>query len=157
MGDPNIAISLTLKNEGGYVNSPEDPGGATKYGVTQRDMPNINIVDITPEQATQYYLTQGTPPFWNPLYADINDQFLTNKIFDLGVLFGVETAVKILQGSLGISPADGLFGPHTLQVLNAANPVMALGSFKTALCAHAILIGHNEPMFTTGWLRRINS
>src|ERR1700686_393552 len=96
MADFNQAVAKTLVHEGGYVDNPNDPGGATKYGITQADMPGINIADITTEQAVAYYAEH----YWKTLYSQITDQSLAEKLFDMGVLFGVGTAVKLLQIAL---------------------------------------------------------
>ena len=60
------AINLMLRLEGGYVNDSHDPGGATKYGITQRTLDSLqkkplpaklpaNVHDLTPDQATVIY------------------------------------------------------------------------------------------------------
>lgn|SRR5487761_338446 len=155
MSDVKTAIAKTLVHEGGYVNNPYDSGGPTKYGITQEDMPNINIADITPEQATEYYLEN----YWKPLYSEIESQSIAEKIFDMGVLFGVGTAVKLLQAVLNVT-ADGIFGVISLAAINQAEPVSLLGSYQAALVSHSIGIANAQPkdrVFLTGWIRRINS
>src|SRR5271157_1591973 len=108
MADFETAVLLTLRNEGGYTDNPADPGGATNMGIEQREMPNIDIKTLTVDQATAFY--QET--YWKPLYSQIENQSVANKLFDLGVLFGVGTAVIILQSVLGLK-MDGIFGPMT--------------------------------------------
>ena len=113
MADFQIAVALTLKNEGGYVDNPLDPGGATNMGVEQRDLPDIPIRSLTIAQATTYYAQN----YWKLYYSQIAAQLIANKIFDMGVLFGVGTAVMLLQQTLaqqvtGIAD-DGNFGPAT--------------------------------------------
>lgn len=155
MADPNIAINLTIANEGGFVNNPSDPGGATKYGITQLDMPGVNIADITTTQAATYY----DEHYWKSLYSEIESQVVANKLFDLGVLFGIGTAVQMMQGILKLT-VDGAFGPQTLAAVNAADPFSLLTAYKTVMVQHAIDIGGAHPaerQFVVGWLRRINS
>jgi lysozyme family protein len=155
MADPNIAIALTLKNEGGFVNNPADPGGATNMGITQADMPGINIADLTVTQAETYY----DQHYWKSLYSEIEDQFVANKLFDMGVLFGVGTAVQMLQGILKLT-VDGVFGPQTLAAVNGADSFSLLVAYKTVLVQHAINIGAEHPEereFVVGWMRRVNS
>jgi lysozyme family protein len=43
------AIEIILKHEGGYVNDPDDPGGETKFGITKRNYPTLNIKSLTVE------------------------------------------------------------------------------------------------------------
>ena len=154
MADPKVAISLTIQHEGGFEDNPDDPGGATNMGVTQRDLPNINIRDLTVFQATNYYIQS----YWKPLYSQIANQSVANKIFDFGVLFGIGTAVKILQEVLKIG-ADGMFGEETLAAVNEADPVSLLLAYRTNFVQHALAIGTVRPterQFVSGWIRRIN-
>jgi lysozyme family protein len=156
MADFKIAVQKTLVHEGGYVNNPNDNGGPTKYGITQADMPGVNIADITTDQAIAYY----SEHYWKPLYSQINDQLIAEKLFDMGVLFGIATAVKMLQFSM--QPvinlvSDGNFGPNTL---NATNTLGKLDEYKKTLIQHAVYVAVNHPHdagFLLGWQNRINS
>ena len=155
MADASEAIQKTLFNEGGYVNNPADSGGPTKYGITQKDLPNVPIETLTEEQATSYYLES----YWKPYMNDIQDQSIANKLFDMGVLFGIGSAVRVLQIVLGLE-ADEVFGPVTLAAVNDAEPISLLKSFQAGLVTHAIAIVTSKPtdrIFLTGWIRRINS
>lgn len=155
MANFNIAVALTLKNEGGYVDNLSDPGKATNMGITQEDLPDQNIQELTQAQAITYYSAN----YWKSLYSEIEDQFVANKLFDLGVLFGVGTAVQMMQGVLKLTP-DGIFGPASLAAVNEAEPLSLLTAYKTVMAQHAIDIGGEHPaerQFVVGWLRRINS
>ena len=48
-------IKHVLKREGGYVNDPDDPGGETKYGISKRAHPDVDIASLTPESAAEIY------------------------------------------------------------------------------------------------------
>ena len=92
-------------NEGGYENNPNDSGNwtggkvgegelkGTKYGISASEFPALDIVNLTEAEAQAIYKSK----YWLVLYEAIKDQFITNKLFDLGVLFGQGTAIKILQ------------------------------------------------------------
>lgn len=170
MADARTAILITIdpNHEGGYQCSHNDRrnwSGAqigvgelvgTKYGITSQDMPGVSIKDLTPEQAVTYY----TGAYWKQFYSQINDQSVANKLFDMGVLFGVVTAIRLLQRAAGINPQDGNFGPHTLAVVNAADPTALLDGFKQLLLNRDALIvaGHPEDAeFKDGWDRRVQS
>jgi lysozyme family protein len=159
MSDFKIAVLKTLKNEGGYVNDSVDPGGATNFGIIQADMPGVDMKTITQDQAVQYYAQH----YWKPLYSQIEDQTVADKLFDMGVLFGVGTAVKNLQQALtsGFSIAvDGGFGAETLSAVNQADGPSLLNAYKTLLVSHAFAIATAKPetrKFVAGWGRRINS
>ena len=53
MKDFNEIIEKVLEHEGGYVNDPKDLGGETKYGITKRFYPDIDIKNLTIEQAKE--------------------------------------------------------------------------------------------------------
>ena len=50
-----ICLPFIFEEEGGYVNDPVDPGGETKYGISKRAFPELNIKDLTKEQAAITY------------------------------------------------------------------------------------------------------
>jgi lysozyme family protein len=155
MADFRIAVKLTLTHEGGYVNNPNDSGGPTKYGVTQKDLPGVDIESLTEDQAISYYAEH----YWKALYSEIADQNVADKVFDMGVLFGIGEAVKLLQLALHVDN-DGDFGAETLAAVNNANPDQLLGIYKTLLTSYTLRIALNNPqdrIFVTGWGRRINS
>ena len=155
MADAKTAISITLQHEGGFVDNPNDPGGATNMGITQRDMPGQNIRELTVDQAVEYY----SEHYWKPLYSQINSQSIANKLFDLGVLFGIGTAVGVLQTAMNITH-DGVFGPGTLDAVNQADVTKLLQDFKNAMTDRALNVvkmNPKEQIFLKGWLTRINS
>lgn len=167
MADSAIAIDLTLKNEGGFQVLSNDPGNwtggsvgkgelkGTKYGISAREFPNLDIENLTVTQAETIYVTK----YWNLLYFQILNQGVANKIFDMGVNQGPDTAVKLLQQVLGIE-ADGDFGPQTLAAVNAADATSTLAAYKVRLVAHVVQIGAQNPgerPFVADWIRRINS
>jgi len=156
MADPNVAIIKTLHNEGGFVDNPADRGGPTNMGITQADLPGTPIQSLTIAQAEAYY----SEHYWKPLYSQIADQDVANKLFDMGVLFGVGTVVIFLQTCLKLEPTDGAFGPNTLEATNEADPASLLVAFKSVLMTHATTIGSTNPtqrQFVKGWWNRINS
>ena len=155
MSDSIQAIKLTLIHEGGYVNDPNDAGGETNFGISKREYPNEDIKNMTRERAIELY-KEG---YWKNLYSQISSQLIANKLFDCGVLFGVGTAVGILQLTLGIV-VDHSFGPITLEALNQADEASTLTTYKTNLVTHAFNVAAAHPqdrVFLKGWSTRINS
>lgn len=169
MADAKTAIAITIDadHEGGFQKNPKDwanwTGGeigsgelvGTKYGITALDLPGYDIESLTPEQATIYYREH----YWKSLYSQIECQEVANKLFDMGVLFGVATAVKCLQSVLAI-PADGIFGSRTLASVNTASEKTLLEEYEDELSAHAKAIAASKPNEAEdldGWLRRIKS
>ncbi len=87
----DVAFDYLIKNEGGYVDNPKDPGGETKYGICKRYNKNINIKNITLEFAKKYYYEK----FWSSMYERIHDSKIAIKLFDTSVNIGKEP-LKIL-------------------------------------------------------------
>jgi len=152
------AIQYVLVNEGGYVNNPNDPGGATNFGILQREMPGVDIRSITQQQAIAWYL----PNYWNKApFAQINSQQVATKLFDMHVNLGLTPAVVIAQHALGFAEpdVDGAMGPMTLQAINAADPAGFLSAVISLLVTHyKALEGRNPKLmvFDRGWMARAN-
>lgn len=51
----DAAFAIVVGLEGGYVNDPLDPGGETKYGISKRAFPDLDIKDLTVDQAKAIY------------------------------------------------------------------------------------------------------
>ena len=93
--DFDIAFEFVLKWEGGYVNDPNDLGGATKYGISSRSYPNLDIENLTVYDAKgiyykDYWLKSGCDKLTSPM--DI-------IIFDTSVNMGVGRAKGFLNES----------------------------------------------------------
>ena len=160
MADFKTAVLITIDDdhEGGYVDNPNDKGGPTKYGITQADMPGRVIKDLTPDDAIKFYSER----YWKPMYSQINDQGVGNKLFDMGVLFGVGEAAYLLQRALNFLPDKWtkIFDQDTLDATNASVPSDLLKRFKARLLTHATNIinaNPNDHGFRNGWDRRIES
>lgn len=149
MADFNLAIPIVLKNEGGYVNDPNDPGGETKYGISKSSYPAVDIANLTIGQATAIYLRD----FW--LFGGIANQAVANKLFDSYVNMR-HSAIKIAQKIAGVV-VDGGYGPHTEFSINTMDPTEFLYEFRVGLAAHyhAIVAANPaEGKFLNDWLRR---
>ena len=121
-----------VAREGGFVNDPDDPGGATKHGVTIHTMRRLGLdltgdgkVDVrdvrrlTPKQAEKIFVQHY---FERPGIAKL-PKVLQASVFDMYVNAG-GNAVKILQRLLTQMgfPAkpDGAIGPLTISAARAA-------------------------------------
>ena len=118
----DACIKLILHHEGGYVNHPKDPGGATNLGVTQRvwddwtgknssldDMKALKVSDVAPIYKKNY---------WDRVKGDELPNGLDLCLFDFGVNAGTGRAAKKLQEMIG-AHVDGGIGPNTLKAVNA--------------------------------------
>ncbi len=152
------AISKLLNDEGGYVNDPSDPGGETKYGISKRAYPDLDIKSLTVAQAEQIYERD----FWQPIYNSINSQEVATKLLDLSANQDApgfnhpKQSVKTLQRALGIT-ADGYFGPSTLHAVNSAELNKLMPEWR-AQCArfYALVVARNPKLviYLTSWMRR---
>ena len=149
-------LDKILKHEGGYVLDPGDPGGETKFGISKRSYPQLDILHLTREEAIAIYRRD----WWERHgYEMIADEDLAVKVFDFAVNMGATRAHKILQEALNrTSPAelsvDGLLGPLSMEAVNNhPNPPLLLAELK--LGAIAFYAGlKNAPRYLVGWVRR---
>lgn len=120
-----IAVEI-VSREGGYVNDPDDPGGATNHGVTIHTMRRLgldltgdgqvttaDVRRLTQEQAIAIFIEHY---FTRPRIAELPEP-LHATLFDMSVNAGTN-AVKILQrllGKMGVPVSvDGAIGPRTI-------------------------------------------
>lgn len=103
-------IKMILVHEGGYVNHPSDPGGETKYGISKRAYPDIDIANLTEEDAEKIYYRD----YWSKVKGDDLPASVACVVMDYGVNSGISRASKALQRACGIKEGDGIIGPHTL-------------------------------------------
>jgi lysozyme family protein len=145
------AIPIVLKNEGGYENDPDDPGGETNFGISKASYPLLDIRALTAEQATSIFLRD----FW--LFTGIAAQIVADKLFDVYVL-AKHNAIKVAQQVAGV-PVDGSYGPQTEAAINSMDPTFFLGKFKAGMASYyQEVVAHDpeEAKFLTGWLNRVN-
>jgi len=117
-------LELVLKEEGGYVNNPNDPGGMTNLGVTKRAWESWvqktvseNVMQkLTPADVEPFYKAQ----YWMGVKGDQLTLGLDYAVFDLAVNSGVSRAVKFLQ-KLAVVPADGVLGQRSLEAIAEAD------------------------------------
>lgn len=86
--------------EGGYVNDPIDKGGETKYGISKRSYPNLDIKNLTKEQAREIYYKD----FWLKNKCDTMHPVFSVLVFDTAVNMGSGVINEFLKSSDYINP-----------------------------------------------------
>ena len=81
MSNFDRAFSVVVGEEGGYVNNPADPGGETKYGISKRQYPNIDIKNLSLQQARDIYQRD----YWNTHDLDSLEYGKALLVFDTAV------------------------------------------------------------------------
>lgn len=149
MLDFDKAFDRLFDHEGGYVNDPQDPGGETKFGISKRSYPNVDIKNLTREQAKAIYLAD----FWNVI-GDAHHA-VRWQLFDFAVNSGISTAIRKLQAAIGVAD-DGHWGP----VSAARYKEMDLNDVLLRLLAYRLNFMASLTTwdrFGRGWARRIAS
>lgn len=153
-------LAILLKEEGGFVNNPHDPGGITNLGVTAKTWAawtgtkptEADMRALTPERVGPLYRTR----YWNAVLADCLPPALALIVFDFAVNAGPARAAKMLQGVVGASQ-DGSVGPATLKALQALAGAKGLAevvrSYMNARRAYYRSLG-TFGTFGKGWLAR---
>ncbi len=87
--------------EGGYNVAPADPGGETNMGISRRSYPDLDIRHLTRDQAVAIYFRD----FWQKYGLDtvVKDDQIRAKVFNMGVLIGMKTALTLFAGCRNIS------------------------------------------------------
>ncbi len=149
------AVAFVLRLEGGYSDSPIDPGGETKFGISKRRYPHLNIRELTQEQATGIYRRD----FWERYRCDeIAYVPLAAHYFSACVNVGPTVAAKALQRASnamgGCLTVDGISGSRTIAAVNdITDGGLLLNAFFHHLLEHYLGLGYDA--YLKGWARRV--
>lgn len=155
------AIGMILKHEGGFVNHPADPGGATNKGITLATFrryikPTGTVADLkalTIEQATHVYKRQ----YWDRVSADALPAGVDYAVADFAVNSGPGRSAEFLQRILRC-PVDGVIGPKTIaaaQSMSAADIINRLCDDRLAFM-RSLKGGDMWRVFGRGWQARVD-
>jgi len=164
-------LPVVLKHEGGYVNDPDDPGGATNKGITFKtfkayaDLLDVkptldNLKKLTDEQAGIIY----EQIYWSKIKGDeIKDVQVAYQFVDFYINAG-SNAIKVMQKSvndLGQKiDVDGGMGPNTLKAINAVDAEKLFNKFKKNRIKYYENLAEKKSSlkkFLKGWKKRANS
>lgn len=161
MADFLPAFEFMLPHEGGYNFVHGDAGGKTKFGISQKAYPNLDIESLTLDQAKEIYEND----YWNNMYSRIESQSVANKVFDMAVNMGHSRAHKIMQIACircdkGPLTVDGYFGEKTLVAVNSSPETNLLMAIRDQAGAFYRELASDKPsnmQFLKGWLARANA
>jgi len=147
-------IEKVLEHEGGYVNDKDDLGGETKYGITKRFYPHLDIKNLTREQAKDIYYKD----YWIPSKASKLPEDLRYAYFDCVVNTGQYRAVRILQQACNNKNTfrikeDGKIGAATI---SACKKLESDRFVSYRILFYSLLISENptQEKFWYGWYKR---
>ncbi len=157
------ALAFVLRWEGGFVNDPNDHGGRTNKGVTQRvydawrashNQPAADVAHISDQEISAIY----SQNYWQKALCNVLQSHIDLVEFDTAVNMGPNRAVKMLQQAVGVA-ADGNFGPATKQACDACAAPDAVARYceiREALYRR-FAQAPGQDRFLAGWLNRLNS
>ena len=125
------AVNDLIDNwEGGYVDDPADPGGRTKYGISQRSYPDLDVRNLTKDNAIDIYWRD----FWDKYRLDTDvAAAIRGKVFNMMVLMG------------------------PLPALSLAKKATSLDDYRQKCVHHFEAVAAMHPMcakYLKGWTRR---
>lgn len=149
-------LPLILKHEGGYVDHPKDPGGATNLGITQatltewlgRPATKTEVKALAPATVAPIYRAN----YWSAVSADKLPVGVDYVAFDCAVNHGPARARRWLQAAAGVT-VDGALGPVTLAAIKARGAAEIIRRLSTG--REAFYRGLSTfPTFGKGWIKR---
>jgi lysozyme family protein len=160
------AFEEIIAIEGGLTNDKNDRGGLTKYGISQKAFPNVDIKNLTLEGAKKIYLDN----YWKT--ANINLDKLDEKngieLFDIAVNMGVGTAARKLQEALNLMnrnqkdfanlTVDGNAGNKTIEAYLKVNKDILFKVLNgLQFMRYVAIVGRDETQedFFNGWMKRV--
>lgn len=153
----SAALAEVLRHEGGYVDHPSDPGGATNLGITINtlrdwrggEVSKADVEALTEEEAAKIYRAL----YWDRIGGDDLPPALAFMVFDAAVNHGPGRAAQFLQRAVGAKP-DGAVGPKTIAAAQAADPLAALIEVAAERMLFYAGLRHFA-QFGRGWSRRL--
>ena len=149
-----------LKHEGGYVDHPNDPGGATNMGVTRATLSNWRgypvskqeVRDLKVDEAIAIYKAR----YWDAVRGDELPGGVDYCVYDFAVNSGPSRAIKELQKVVGVE-ADGAIGRVTMGAVNRMLPASIINQLcdRRLSFMQRIQNGKLWRTFGKGWSRRV--
>ncbi len=150
-------INRTIEIEGGFQNDPVDRGNytkqgqlkGTKYGISARAYPELDIENLTHQEAFEIYESD----YWDKVIRDQFPDEIKPMLFDMAVNHGITGAIKILQRSVGVAD-DGVCGPVTLKEVINEGRLDLLACERNLYFATIISNRLGLAKYLKGWVNR---
>ncbi len=153
----DLAFAYTMEWEGGdtLTNDSSDPGGLTKYGISKRSNPDIDIANLDEAGAKRIYKKR----YWDVMNLDsVTKDRVAIKVFDAGVNIGCKRAVRLAQRAYNDMVSsdqledDGIPGPKTVEAFNSMDEDAFFLFYVNHLSQYYRAL--ENPKYLKGWLRR---
>lgn len=147
------AFDILLRHEGGFSDHAADPGGKTRFGITEAVAREVgyrgDMRELPLDLAKRIYKDR----YWDAVRAEELPEAIRYAVFDAAVNSGPRQAIRWLQRAVGAKD-DGIIGPQTLAAVRAADPERVL---RRVLAARLRFMAGlpNWHAFGRGWARRI--
>lgn len=142
-------IERVLAHEGGYSLDPRDPGGETKFGISKRSYPDLDIKALTREAAVDIYRRD----FWVRVHGDELPRQFAFQALDAAVNHGIGNAVRWMQRAANVAD-DGAIGPVTLAAIRRAEPAELVLRFNSQRLRFYTKL-QSFYAFGRGWVNRV--
>lgn len=145
----NSAFNLLMEFEGGFIDNPNDKGGATKYGISKKQYPDLDIENLTIEKAKEIYHRD----YWDRYKCRFLPDYLSVALFDSVVNSNAKRMIKLLQKALGVT-VDGIIGNETIGAANRLPAKKVLNDFLDLRLEHLMSL-KDWKYFGKGWAARV--
>lgn len=147
----------------GYISDHKaDIGGFTKYGIAQKAHPEVDVRNLTLEDAKRIYYKK----YWLPNRCDQLPFKIALFVMDMAVNSGNSAAGKALQRCVNLVQADaakplvvdGIIGERTLMEAKSVNPDILAAAFLMYRISFYFNLVHRNPsqkVFLKGWMNRL--
>lgn len=145
------AFAALMGNEGGYADHPDDPGGKTMWGITERVARRHGYTGAMIDLPQELARAIAKAEYWDPYLCDQFDPRIAFQLFDAAYNGG--RPARWLQQAVGVDQ-DGIIGAQTIGAVRAADPLLVVQRFS----AYRLLYLTSLPgwaSFGRGWSRRI--
>jgi lysozyme family protein len=145
----SLNIVLSLEGDGAVTNDPHDPGGVTRWGISKRAYPMIDVEGLTFDEAAGIYRRD----YWDKVGCEEFPEPVALVLFDAAVNQGPGPAIRLLQAALGVH-VDGIVGHTTLAAARDQPTVGTLSGFISRRWDRYYDTG-GAGVYLRGWTHRL--